>query len=323
MRLSVGDTARSAGTDSTLPALRLHDSLATPADSGTIHLYPGAPQRGGVIVAVVPATGSGAPTCTWKAATLPCSRTRGAIRAIIPLPADEPAGEFVLGISSPGVSVRRTIAVADRDFGRQVVLLDSALYALVRHGAEIARDARAVRQVLVGESEAARWSEGWLNPAGKRKATGYGVERLYVPASDSSRVMNLDSAHSTGSFGSDTTMLKTGATPSWRHAGVDIPLPRGSAARAAATGVVVDAAQYVLTGRTVILDHGQGIHTAYFHLDTITVHRGDIVRRGDRVGRVGSTGLATGPHLHYGVYVHGKDVDPAAWHALPAAALAP
>lgn len=325
MRLSAGarDTTRSAGADSTLPALRLHDSLATPADSGTIRLYPAAPQRGGVIVAVVPATGNGAPSCTWKSTPLPCTRSRGAIRAIIPLPADEPAGEYALSVRSPEVSVRRTVVVADRDFGRQIVLLDSTLYAVIRRGAEIARDARAVRQVLQGESDAARWSGGWLNPAGKAKAPGYGVERLYVRATDSSRVMELGTAHSTGTFGSDTTMLKTGATPSWRHAGVDIPLARGSAARAAAAGIVVDAAQYVLTGRTVILDHGQGIHTAYFHLDTITVHRGDTVRRGERVGRVGSTGLATGPHLHYGVYVHGRDVDPAAWHALPPAALAP
>jgi len=324
MRLSAGagDTTRSRGTDSTLPALRLHDSLATPPDSGTIRLYPAAPQRGGVFVAVVPATGNGAPSCTWKSVPLPCTRSGGAIRAIIPLPADEPAGEYVLSVRSPEASVRRTVVVTDRDFGRQIVLLDSALYALVRRGAEIARDARAVRQVLEAESEAARWSGGWLNPAGKARAPGYGVERLYVPASDSSRVMNLGNARATGTFGSDTTMLKTGETPSWRHAGVDIPLARGSVVRAAAAGIVVDAAEYVLTGRTVILDHGQGIHTAYFHLDTITVHRGDTVRRGERVGRVGSTGLATGPHLHYGVYVHGKDVDPAAWHSLPPAALA-
>lgn len=322
MRLSAGaaDTTR---TDTTLPALRLHDSVGTVADSGTIRLYPAAPQRGGVVIALAASAGTTAPSCTWKSVPLPCARSAGAIRAIVPLPADEPAGDFVLTIRAPDVSVRRTVVVADRDFGRQIVLLDSTHYALVRRGADITRDARAVRQVLQGESDAARWSGRWLNPAGKAKAAGYGVERLYIAASDSSRVMNLgSSSHPTGSFGSDTTMLRTGETPSWRHAGTDIELPRGSAARAAAAGIVVDAAEYVLTGRTVVLDHGQGVHTAYFHLDTITVRRGDTVRQGERVGRVGSTGLATGPHLHYGVYIHGKDVDPAAWHALPPAALA-
>lgn len=320
LRAGAVDTTQA---DSALPALRLHDSVGAVADSGSIRLFPAAPQRGGVIVALVPSTGTTPPSCTWKSVPLPCTRSGSAIRAIVPLPADDPAGNFVLTVQAPDVSVRRTVVVADRDFGREIVLLDSSHYALVRRGAEIARDARAVRQVLQGESGTAQWSGRWLNPGGKAGAAGYGVERLYYPASDSSRVVNVGSSpHSTGSFGSDTTAVRTGDTPSWRHAGVDIQLPRGSAARAAAAGIVVDAAEYVLTGRTVILDHGQGIHTAYFHLDTITVRRGDAVRQGERIGRVGSTGLATGPHLHYGVYVHGQDVDPAAWHALPPAALA-
>ena len=320
MRLRAG-AGDSAGGDTSLPSLRLRDSAGT-ADSGTIRLYPAALRCGGVIVAVVAAAGDGAPSCSWQSVALPCSRSGSTIRAIVPLPADEPAGQFVLSVRAPGVSARRTVVVADRDFGRQIVLLDSAHYALVRRSADIARDARALRQVLEGESDASRWSGRWLNPGGKAKAEGYGVERLYFPASDSSRVMSLGAtSRTTGSFGSDTTLLKTGDTPSWRHAGLDIALARGSAVRAAAAGIVVDAGEYVLTGRTVILDHGRGIHTAYFHLDTITVHRGDAIRRGDRLGRVGSTGLATGPHLHYGVYIHGKDVDPAAWHDLPAAAL--
>ena len=67
----------------------------------------------------------------------------------------------------------------------------------------------------------------------------------------------------------------------------------------------------VLTGRTVVVDHGQGVHTAYFHLDTVTVRNGGVVRLGDPLGKTGASGLTTGPHLHYGVYVHGNDVDPA------------
>ena len=322
MRLRAG-TADTARGDSALPSLRVTDSADPAADSGTMRVYPASPQRGGVVVAVVPAAGDGAASCTWKATPLPCSRAGSVIRAIVPLPADEPAGAFVLSVRAPGATARRTIVVADRDFGRQIVLLDSAHYALVRRGADVARDARALRHVLAEESGAPRWSGRWLNPGGRAKAQGYGVERFYFPASDSSRVMNLGPEfRSTGTFGADTTELRTGATPSWRHAGLDLALARGSAVRAAAAGMVVDAGDYVLTGRTVVLDHGEGVHTAYFHLDTITVRRGDVVARGERLGRVGSTGLATGPHLHYGVYVHGKDVDPAAWHELPAAAFA-
>jgi len=80
----------------------------------------------------------------------------------------------------------------------------------------------------------------------------------------------------------------------------------------------VDVGEYVLSGRTLVIDHGQGVYSAYFHLDTTLVRKGDQVRAGRTIARVGSTGLSTGPHLHYAIYVHGRDVDPAAWRDMPA-----
>ena len=67
----------------------------------------------------------------------------------------------------------------------------------------------------------------------------------------------------------------------------------------------------------LLVDHGQGAVSAYFHLDTALVAKGDMVRAGQRVGRVGATGLATGPHVHFTMYLHGKDVDPGAWRDMP------
>jgi murein DD-endopeptidase MepM/ murein hydrolase activator NlpD len=115
------------------------------------------------------------------------------------------------------------------------------------------------------------------------------------------------------SFGADT--LRTSIPlPGWRHAGVDLARFKGSIVSAPANGVIADVGQYTLMGRSVVIDHGQGVFSAYFHLDTALVRRGDVVQAGQQLGRVGSTGLATGPHLHYGIYVNGRDVDPAAWH---------
>jgi murein DD-endopeptidase MepM/ murein hydrolase activator NlpD len=62
----------------------------------------------------------------------------------------------------------------------------------------------------------------------------------------------------------------------------------------------------------VIIDHGMGIYTLYFHLDTVAVAAGDAVDQGHIVGTVGATGRATGPHLHFGALVGGARVDPAA-----------
>jgi murein DD-endopeptidase MepM/ murein hydrolase activator NlpD len=150
------------------------------------------------------------------------------------------------------------------------------------------------------------------------KSTGYGVERYYYRATDSTRSITLDTQTKTrGTFAGDTSDAPLSGAPSWRHAGVDIPAKRGASIVAPAAGVVVEVGDYVVSGRTVLVDHGQGVMSAYFHLDTATVSKGDLVRAGERIGRVGSTGLATGPHLHFGVYLHGKDVDPVAWRDMP------
>ena len=319
---AAGNTLRDTQPRTAVPNLRLADTTGG-VDTADLRLYPAAPERGGVLLAVMPVPAGVSPRCAWDGRPLPCYSAAATVRAIVPLPADQPAGDFVLTISAAGLAVRRTVSVRDRDFGRQVVLLDSAHYALVRRAADIARDARAIRQVLAGESSVQHWRGSWLDPAAKTKSEGYGVERVYYRASDSSRALTIEAgASSIGAFGADTTRLASGATPSWRHAGIDVPLPRGAPVRAAAEGIIVDVSDYVLTGRTVVIDHGEGVHTAYFHLDTITVQRGENVQRGARIGRVGKTGLATGPHLHYGVYIHGMDVDPAAWHALPPRLLA-
>ena len=105
--------------------------------------------------------------------------------------------------------------------------------------------------------------------------------------------------------------------PAWRHAGIDVAAARRTPVTAPAGGQVADVGDYVLTGRTLVIDHGQGVLSAYFHLDTVLARRGDVVRAGAIVARVGATGLATGPHLHYGLYVHGRDVDPALWRDMP------
>jgi murein DD-endopeptidase MepM/ murein hydrolase activator NlpD len=218
--------------------------------------------------------------------------------------------------------VTRQITVADRDFGRGLVFLDPAHYALITQRAAIARDARNTRQILASESPEQRWSGAWRNPAAGAKSSPYGIERFYFRASDSTRSITLSPGmKTTFGFGEDTSTVAPRGAIGWRHTGVDIPFSRGAAVHASAAGVVTDVGTYILTGNTVIVDHGQGVHTAYFHLDTVTVRPGETVKTGSMLGRVGATGLTTGPHLHYGVYIHGRDVDPVLWHQLPRAAL--
>ncbi len=103
-----------------------------------------------------------------------------------------------------------------------------------------------------------------------------------------------------------------GAAHGWHH-GVDIAAPEGRIVRAANSGIVRLAEPLPLSGNTVIVDHGMGLITFYMHMSALDVAAGQRVRRGDVIGRVGSTGLATGPHLHWGVRVNGIYVDPLPW----------
>ena len=162
-----------------------------------------------------------------------------------------------------------------------------------------------------------RWRGRWREAIRSGEKTApYGVERFYGPASDSSRSISVGPAlRPAGGFGTDTLRSGGSDLPGWRHAGVDVARSKGSVLTVPAAGLVADVGQYTLMGKTALIDHGLGVFTAYFHMDTVLVRRGDIVDAGKVVGRVGSTGLATGPHVHYGVYINGSDIDPALWHA--------
>ncbi len=94
------------------------------------------------------------------------------------------------------------------------------------------------------------------------------------------------------------------------HAGVDIGASWGSPIRASADGVVSFAGRHGGHGNFVRLEHGAGLGTGYGHMSSIAVRDGERVREGQIIGYVGSTGLSTGPHLHYEMYDHGRTINP-------------
>ena len=125
----------------------------------------------------------------------------------------------------------------------------------------------------------------FINPvSSNRRTSAYGDRRIYQ--------------YSSGSR--DTSI----------HAGIDIGVPTGTEVRSCAKGRVVLARSRIVTGNTVVLEHLPGLYSLYYHMDKIAVSEGAIVEKGTPLGESGSTGLATGPHLHWEIRVASEYVDP-------------
>jgi murein DD-endopeptidase MepM/ murein hydrolase activator NlpD len=144
-----------------------------------------------------------------------------------------------------------------------------------------------VRQALADNSALRLWQSGFIEPVnGKR----------------------------TGIFGSVRIMNGQPRNP---HNGEDIGAPLGTDVAATNDGVVRLTVDHVFSGKGVFVDHGLGFYSMYFHLSEVLVKDGDLVKAGQVIGKVGATGRATGPHLHWGVKLNGARVNPYALLDLP------
>ena len=122
-------------------------------------------------------------------------------------------------------------------------------------------------------------------------------------------ILPLENAIITGVYGSQRIL---NGKPRWPHYGIDFASDLGTPIKAMADGVVTLAENDLyFTGATLIFDHGHGISTLYMHLDEIFVEKDDIVKQGDIIGTVGSSGRSTGPHLDVRLNWFGTRLDPA------------
>jgi len=101
------------------------------------------------------------------------------------------------------------------------------------------------------------------------------------------------------------------------HVGLDFSVPKGAPISSAGAGSVLAIGDYFFNGKTVWVDHGQGLITMYCHLDRIDVTIGQPLQAGEQLGSAGATGRASGPHLHWSVILNGAMVDPELFLAAP------
>ena len=147
-----------------------------------------------------------------------------------------------------------------------------------RRGPELARinAARALRNSSNG------WRQDFIRPVAGRTSGLFGAQRIY------------------------------NGTPGSYHSGMDIAAASGTPFVAPADGVVTLAAaeEFTLEGQLLMIDHGMGLNSAFLHCSELLVREGDVVRQGQVIGRVGATGRASGPHLHWGMKWNAARVDP-------------
>jgi len=243
--------------------------------------------------------GLGPAMASFDGLRCPFFNTRHGLRALVPIRPTLAGGTATLGIELAGRRRRQRIAVATtivpREYPpRSVTLPDGKLALLRRPGA--VRQSRQLLQALRSLGSEQEWRGPFKAPVDADPVYGYGAPTRYSGAANVE--MATDSL-----FGE-------------YHRGMDYLVPPGTVVQAPAAGRVVLAAPQILTGNTLVLDHGQGVLSVFFHLSRLDVKEGEWVESRSPVGLSGDTGIAAAPHLHWAVYVHGVAVDPRVMESL-------
>lgn len=269
-----------------LGAIALLILLIAPAQATDLQIAPTNPRLGDTIAVVLRPTvpGEVAPTVTMDGTAYPVFPLSGnRYRALLPTtPLDRP-GRKVIQVSGMGEPRNVAITLRDRSFPVQRIRVRGGGSGGTEY--EFSR-VDALKQIVSPEKY---WRGAFARPASGRVSSEYGVRRYY-----------------NGVFAEN-----------YYHRGVDYAGGQGSPVVAPAAGRVVLVGRvedgFVLHGNSVGIDHGQGVSSIFIHLSRIDVREGDFVQPGQRIGAIGATGSATGPNLHWGLFVNGKSVDPVPW----------
>ncbi len=210
------------------------------------------------------------------------ARDNGHWVAVVGVPLDAPAGTKTLRVATSTGERSVDFPISEKRYAEQHVRLkDSSKVTLSpddekRALAEIER----IQALKRHWRAAADTDSSFSRPADGRLSSRFGLRRIF------------------------------NGEPRAPHSGLDIAVPRGAPVVAAAAGRILAVDDYFFNGKTVFVDHGNGLLSMYCHLDRVDVKPGDALGKGQRLGLAGATGRASGPHLHWSVVLNGAMVDP-------------
>jgi len=201
-------------------------------------------------------------------------------RAVVGIDLFTEPGSYPLDITLMGSTEHRTVVVRKKEYPAQHLTLPKGMVELSpENEARVERELKLTNSIWPNDTGRV-WNGGFLNPREGKIATLFGVRRF---------------------------MNKIPKNP---HTGVDVEAEEGDSVHAPNSGVVALVDDLYYSGNSVVLDHGQGLFTMFFHLSKVLVKQGQQVKKGDVIALVGSTGRSTGAHLHWGVRMQGARVDP-------------
>ena len=274
--------------------------LPTPGDAPTepataidalIFVQPQAVPQGQAFLVAVDAPTASAASVAFNGEFFSLTPEADRFFTILPVAADAPPGSLPLTIAIADAAGRialqidTTVTILDAGYTTELVDLDPTLTRLLDPDV-IAEDLDLRESVQRQKSPERLWSRYFLQPSGGGISATFGVRRSF-----------------------------NGADPTDFHTGMDHAGALGLPITAPENGIVVWTGETERRGLGIIIDHGAGVFTNYWHLSSIdiNVETGTSVLRGDAIARMGNSGLSTGPHLHWEVVVHGVPVDPLQW----------
>ena len=250
-----------------------------------VSITPTVPQLGDTISVLITTDNvNEPPTVTLEQTNYPVFPVSNGYRALLPTSPLDSAGKLTIRVTGDGTTKNLGVWLKNRTFPVQRIWLSGSAS---RPATELELDRVGQLKKLVTPIK--YWNGSFLKPNSNRVSTVYGVRRYY-----------------NGEFAND-----------YYHKGVDYAGGYGSPIVAPAAGKVMlvgrEDAGFHVHGNVVGIDHGQGLTSIFMHLQDISVTEGEMIEPGQRIGTVGSTGASTGPHLHWGLYLHGVAVDPVPW----------
>ena len=260
-------------------------SLATAAEALEVKVSPDIPQLGDTIsILVTTDDPQSKPKVTMGDQEYPVFSLGDSYRAFVPTsPLNDP-GKLTVNIEGDGKTKHIGVWVKNRFFPTQRIRLTGKANS---SATQIEIDQVAAFKKLVTAEKF--WQGEFVRPNSAKVSTIFGVRRYY-----------------NGVFAEN-----------YYHRGVDYAGREGSPVVAPAAGTVKligkESEGFKVHGNTIGIDHGQGVLSLFLHLKDINVKEGDVVQAGQTIGTVGASGASTGPHLHWGLYVHGVAVDPVPW----------